>query len=341
MKLNKSAREMLDRYMLGVRRALTGKDREDIAREIESFLLDSLEERYPDKGELSASQVEDVLAEMGSPRKLAGQFTPQRCLIGPRLYPAYIMVMRIVVPVVVGAILLSFVIGTIAGTYSDAGFPVWEFLGGVWNGAFSAAAFVTLIFAAIDRASECADIEELKELEDFNLDDLPELSEKEKEPTVVGSSFEVVMGVLGLAFFTYIYNTGGTVPLFGDPGGAGSLRIFTPNFLRFVPVMMAITGMEVARSATLLVQGRNSSLTEWWQVSTHVANFILSVFLLGAFPLISLEGLGDASFAAGWNITRIASAANTGLRVILILSLVGSAVDVIQRVYRELKNPAG
>ena len=46
MKLNKSARELLDRYLLGVRRALTGKKREDITAEIESSLLDRMEERF-------------------------------------------------------------------------------------------------------------------------------------------------------------------------------------------------------------------------------------------------------------------------------------------------------
>ena len=45
MKLNNNARVLLDRYLLGVRRALTGKKRDDIAAEIESSLMDRLEER--------------------------------------------------------------------------------------------------------------------------------------------------------------------------------------------------------------------------------------------------------------------------------------------------------
>ena len=84
MKLNNSARVLLDRYLLGVRRALTGKKREDIAAEIESSLLDRLEERFLGDQEISEAQVKEVLQEMGSPRKLASSFEPQRSLIGPR-----------------------------------------------------------------------------------------------------------------------------------------------------------------------------------------------------------------------------------------------------------------
>ena len=53
MKLNRSARELLDRYLLGVKRELTGNQREDIAAEIESYILDLLDERFPKTKEIT------------------------------------------------------------------------------------------------------------------------------------------------------------------------------------------------------------------------------------------------------------------------------------------------
>ena len=107
-----------------------------------------------------------------------------------------------------------------------------------------------------------------------------------------------------------------------------------------MPFMMAVTGLEVARSATLLAQGRPSSLTNWWHILTHGANMVLSVFLLRAFPLITVEGFKTLPLPADWDFARIETGVNTGLKVIIILSLVGAGFDIIRRVYREAKNSA-
>ena len=118
------------------------------------------------------------------------------------------------------------------------------------------------------------------------------------------------------------------------------IPVFTGNFLRFMPFMMAVTGLEVARSATLLAQGRQSSLTSWWHIITQGANMVLSVFLLRAFPLITVAGFKTLPLRADWDFARIEMGVNTGLRVIIILSLVGTGIDIIRRVYREAKNSA-
>jgi len=329
MKLNNSAQNLLERYLLGVRRALSGKSRDDITEEIRSFLLDNLESRFNNSEEISESEVKDVLTELGSPHKLASQFSQQRHLIGPRWYPAYIMVLRIIVPVVMGALTISFIIRLFVETNA---FTALEYLGAIWNGAFMSAAFVTLVFAIMERVNEGKDLSELEELEKFNISDLPDLAESEKQPGTVGLIFEIVMGVLGLAFFTYLYHTGGYLPLFAnETTSVGQLRIFTDNFMSFVPFMMAITGLDVSRSATLLVQGRTSSLTSWWHVATQIAGLVLTAILLNSFPLLTLDGIESLGTTLEWDMARVINSMNTGLRVILILSLIGSVVEIIKQ----------
>jgi len=341
MKLNNSARVLLDRYLLGVRRALTGKKREDIAAEIESSLLDRLEERFSGDQEISEVQVKEVLQEMGSPRKLAASFGPQRSLIGPRLLPAYLLVLRIVVPVVVGALTLSIIIESLTGNGVGSGIPILEYMATLWNGAFSAAAFVTLTFAIIERVNEDKEIEELKEFEKFSVENLPEIDDTNKQPTTPGTVFEIVMGVIGLAFFTYVLNNNGQLPTYINLASKMTqVRVFTDNFLQFFPVMMAITGLEVARNAMLLVQGRQSSLTNWWHVIMEGAHVVLSVFLLRSFPLIMLKGFQPLFVTAEWDLAQIEPGINTGLKVIIILSLIGTGVEIIRHLFQEAKNPA-
>jgi hypothetical protein len=342
MKLNNAAQNLLERYLLGVRRALTVKNREDITAEIRSFLLDNLEGHYPKTKELSENQVKQELEKMGSPRKLAAQFSPQRYLIGPRFFYVYQLVLKIVVAAVIGALTLALIIRTLAGGLAIGVLPVVEYLGTLWSGAFFAAAFVTLVFAILERVNQGRELEELADLDKFDLEDLPDLGEEEKEPTIAGNVFEIVMGVIGLAFCTYILYSGGQLPIFGSVGGKlVQTQVFTGGFMRFVPLMMALTGLGIARSAILLVQGHRTSLTAWWRICAEIASIVLTVFLLGSFPLITVLGFQSLPFPASWDFIRVDSGVNIGLKVILILSMVGSLVDIVRALIREVRNPAG
>ena len=242
----------------------------------------------------------------------------------------------------VGALTLALIIRTLTGGLEIGVLPVVEYLSTLWNGAFFATAFVTLVFAIMDRVNEGKDLQELVDFEKFDLNDLPELAEEEKEPSIAGSVFEIVMGVVGLAFFTYIINTGGQLPIFASVASKMvQVHVFTDGFMRFVPLMMALTGLGIARSATLLAQGRQTSLTAWWQISSEIASLVLTAFLLSAFPLITAEAFRSFSFTAAWDFIRVDAGVNIGLRVVLILSVVGTLVEIVRAVIREVRKPAG
>ncbi len=345
MKLNKNANELLSRYLLGVRRELGGREREDIAAEIESYIFDLLEERHPGAQEIGISELEAILKEMGAPRKVAAQYSPQHYLIGPRLFPIYWLVVRIVAAVVAGALTLSLVISSILNPPAQLGLAMLEYLGSIWSGVLSAAAAVTFVFAMIERAveSKCTEgmkeLEELKELDELKLDELPELPENEKSFSLVGTSIECVLGVLALAFFTYIRGTGGFIPVYFNPGSEVQMvRLFTDSYMQFIPVILGLTGLEVARNITLLVQARHSSLTNWWDVAAKAADIVLGGFLLAAMPIVTLDFfqriLGSAQ------PVRFDSIANTALSVIIGLSMFGNLVEVIKKSVREIRNPA-
>ncbi len=342
MKLSNKAQVVLERYLLGVKRNLPVKKGKDITEEVRSYLLDSLEEQYPKTAQISEKQLLNVLEKHGSPRKLAAQYSPRQYLIGPRFFSVYLLVLKIVVPVVVGALTLALVIGALAGNPIGGKFPALEYLSTLWNGAFMSAAFVTLVFAIMERVNEGKDLEELAELDKFDAKDLPELAETESRFSAAGSIFEIVLGVLGLAFFTYIIRTGGMIPFVSSMGEAvQQARVFLDGFMRFVPAMMVFTGLGIARNATLLAQGRRTSLTNWWEVVTEAASGVVTVLMLAAFPLVTTGGFQKFFTAAEWDFARIDAGVNLGLRIILILGLIGSVVDIMRATIREVRQPAG
>lgn len=342
MKLSNEAQVLLERYLLGVKRNLPGKMGKDITEEVRSYLLDSLEEQYPKAAQISEKQLLQMLEKHGSPRKLAAQYSPRQYLIGPRFFSVYWLVLKIVVPVVVGALTLALAIGALAGNQLSGTFPALEYLAALWNGAFMSAAFVTLVFAILERVKEGKDLEELAEMNKFDAKDLPELAEKESRFYSAGSIFEIVMGVIGLAFFTYITRTGGMIPFVSSMGKTvQQALVFLDGFMRFVPAMMVLTGLGIARNATLLVQGRRTSLTNWWEAASEAASGMVTVMMLAAFPLVTTGGFQSFSTTAAWDLARIDAGVNLGLRIILILGLVGSVVDIMRTIIREVRQPAG
>jgi len=340
MKLNRSARELLDRYLLAVKRELTGKQREDIAAEIESYLLDLLEERFPKTKEITEAQVKGILQEMGAPRKVAAQYSPQRYLIGPRLFPAYFLVLKIVVAAVVGALTLSTIINSIIGETINIWLAVFEYLGTIWSGALSAMGSITLVFAIIERVGEGKEIKEIDELHEFNLPDLPELPAEDKEPGKIGLSIEIALGIIGFAFFTYVNSTGGYVPYFFNPQAEMEMvRLFSDNFLRYIPLILALAGLDLARNITLLVLGYFSALTNWWHICTQSAQVVMMVFLIKSLPLITLDAFRSIG-AADLDFAHLVSLANTGMAIGMAVGIVGTSIDIIRKVIREIRSPS-
>lgn len=345
MKIDVKARELLDRYLLGVRRHLSGKDREDIAKEIESHIFDTLEERFPGLDEITVVNLEEIFREMGAPRKVAWQYRSQQSLIGPRFFPIYVIVARILVAVVVGAILLSSVIATAVGEPQSFWHVLGSFLGSAWSGALSAFGVVTLIFAGIERAvgdkswEEMEDFEDLKEMNEYKASELPELPQREKKFDRVETIFEIIFGMIGLAFLTYIQTSGGAFPVRTGAGESRQfIQVLTDNYLPLIPFAMGITGLELARSITLFVQGHHSGVTNWWHIATQITNVILMGFTLNAMPIISLEKLNAAWLNV--NIANLDGAANTIISILIGLGIVGTIIDVSIKTYRELKEPS-
>ena len=338
MKMNNSARELLKRYLLGVQKELGGKQSEDIAAEIESYIGDLLEERYGSKEEIGTEELETILKEMGAPRKVARQYGPQRFLIGPRLFPVYWLVLRILIAVVAGSLALSYFISIGIRQETAPALGFLEFLGSLFSGLLAAAGAVTIIFGGIERGIENHELDEIKEMDEFKLSDLPDLPEKEHAFSTVGAIAEIIVTILGMAFFTYLRFTDGALPYFINPNEFGGMgRVFTDNFVQFIPVILVLNGLEIGRAATLLAQGRYTALTNWWAIIDKGANTVLSVFLLNAMPLVTLDlfrhipGLNPGTQADG--------IANTVLSILIGLSIVGGLVDIIRSTIQEVRNP--
>ncbi|MBV8675457.1 MAG: hypothetical protein JOZ33_18690, partial [Acidobacteriaceae bacterium] len=100
-------------------------------------------------------EVAEILKQRGRPIFVAGQFLPQRSLIGPALYPIYIFVLKIAA--------LCYIIPWLAAWFGILIFHraeataslsrEWHSLPTLWTVFFTQFGIITLIFAAVDQAS--------------------------------------------------------------------------------------------------------------------------------------------------------------------------------------------
>ncbi len=86
---------MIDQYIFEVGENLPEKLRADLEKEIRSLIEDTLEERSRTYSRaIDDDMIAEVLKEFGPPERMAASYQPQKYLIGPKLYPTFILVLK-------------------------------------------------------------------------------------------------------------------------------------------------------------------------------------------------------------------------------------------------------
>lgn len=100
---------LIDRYITEIGKHLPHKSRADIQAEIRSTLEDMLDERRQAKAEVDEPMVVALLKEYGPPQEVASRYQTHQhqYLIGPRMFPIFTLVTRVVFSVLVALSLIG------------------------------------------------------------------------------------------------------------------------------------------------------------------------------------------------------------------------------------------
>src|SRR5690349_8499739 len=148
--------KLIDRYVIEVGKHLPlVMGREDIEKELRSTLEDMLEERAEKEGRAADEAMEmELLREYGSPQKVAETYNPHPYLIGPRIFPFFIMILKITIfGIVVGLSVVTIIqlITEIAGMDHDYVKIVLQGFSNIISTSIAASGYVVLTFAIIER----------------------------------------------------------------------------------------------------------------------------------------------------------------------------------------------
>jgi hypothetical protein len=141
--------DLIDRYLIAVRRQLPRHLEDDIMTELMDSLRSEAEEHERATGRpMTPDEQAALLKKRGHPFVMASRYLPQQHLIGPALFPYYRQALKFVVFWVVVPIVLFG--GALNAVYSDSP-AIWaRAIGAAWSGAIYAVGIVTIAFAILD-----------------------------------------------------------------------------------------------------------------------------------------------------------------------------------------------
>jgi hypothetical protein len=267
--------ELINRYIYAVVRHLPQKQRAEVDKELESLISDMLDERCGDIVPTD-KDVRVVLTELGLPDELAAEYSGEekKSLISGAYFIAYKRILRIVLPIVAGAVALGMVISALIDLSGNPAILAFRLIvltpGGMIGGMFQAFAIVTFIFAVLERTKADLSSDYLS-----NLPLVPKQIERIKpfEP-IVSIIFSVAAAVLFLGFPQIIG---------GWRDGDAWLPVLNVDVVRsFWPFILLWVVLSIAKESVSLIEGRYTR-------RLIIAKIAANVLIIGSTAVVFLN----------------------------------------------------
>jgi len=313
--------ELIDRYLQAVGFWLPREKRGDIIAELSEEIRSQAEVREREAGrKLDDPELAAILRRLGPPMTIASRYLPQRSLIGPVVFPAYVLVLKIVF-VCCAAPQVLLLLGLWPFGAGHPGEPWLTALGragsATWLSLLSAGGLVTLIFAVIEgvaaRTKPASDWDPLK---------LPPVRDSLAIPRS-SSIFDLAFSVLIVALWARYL---GFQTVFDVPGARITLN---PSWVGFMQGFVVVMLGHAAVAGVNLLRPRWTPVRAWFRLATDCAGGALFCWFLKAGVL---REVSTSTKAAG-----AADTVNAALSSLFPFALLVGAVVLFMDVRRLLR----
>jgi len=323
----------IDRYVAQVGRSLPQNKRLDIEKEIRSLIEDMLDDRSQAEGrEVDEEMTLAVLQEMGNPEKVAAGYLPEKYLIGPRLYPLFTLMLRIVLLVTAGVALFGLVVSIskepmmLLEALKATGMAILDYVGT----ALQILGNLVLVFAILQWAWPKLEVD--LHGEEWNPKDL----EPVEDPLRIKrfeKLWDIIFALAGLLIFNFYSQY---VGIYNFTDGKWSIYpVLADGFFRYLPWFNAAWLLSIALNIVLLRRGRWDMPTRWASIGLSLYNIALcsSILITGPQKLFSIGSLAVAGIPTGI-AELLERLVNPGLVALLALIIVLEAVKIVQTQFR-------
>jgi hypothetical protein len=268
-------------YVSEVIRYLPQKSQSEIKKELTTNILDMVDELTAG-GMAEKDAVVTVLSKMGNPRLLADQYLDKKAyLIGPRYYPTYLMIAKIVSGAVALGITVALSVQYLFSADASIIQTIVQWLGSVFMGVIQAVAWVTLIFAGVERFEEIGVLKNVDvELDDWSVKDLPKSQRNSKK----SDRIEGLVGFLFAIIFLILLNT--RLELFGAYiFDQGTLKEIVPIFnlqtaSSWIPLVSIAIAFNAVSDGIAMAMRNQTRNTMWFRLVLSLLSFIFFAYVL-------------------------------------------------------------
>jgi hypothetical protein len=324
---------MIDLYVAEVGQNLPAKGRADLEAEIRSLIEDTVEGRAQAAGRpVDEELVAGVLKEFGSPARMAASYLPPRYLIGPRFYPTFMLVMRIVLTLigVVALVRLGVALTAPGVTLESGGIIFGQRLADFMTSALMTLGNIVFIFAILEWA--LPKTAALK-AEDWDPRSLKKARISEIEPV---RPWMLMWEMAMIVAFAMVLN------LYPQWLGFGFLNngqwhwfpALTPAFFRYLPLINISFGLQLALNILLLRAGRWETSTLWLRAGLYVLSIVVLIVLASGPQFINLPF--EQAGITGPELARLGNLFYTMFRAALIFAAVMDGIKLVKLIFRLL-----
>lgn len=336
--------KLINRYVSEVGKHLPLiQGREDIEKELRSTLEDMLEERAQKAGRPADEAMEiELLKAYGSPQKVAQTYNPHPYLVGPRVYPFFLMILKIVFFGIAIGLSVVTIIQLLSQLSTGVAFMSPDFMKTILQGAgkiistgIAAFGYVVVAFVLIERLVPDLkfDFEEEKEWDPAALAKEPDANSVSRGELIT----EIVFIFVGLAILNFYPQILGMYFFSGEQ--SFFIPLFSDEFQKFIPWINLIFLAEIAVDIYLL---RNAV----WTTATRVAKIIIEGASLVLAVLIirtpNILGMTADSFANSpftpERAEQFFKIANVSFSITLIAVIVTVSIELIKAVIGLVKS---
>lgn len=326
--------DLIERYIYAVGQKIWSKNRKDIEEELRSILYDNLEE-ISESGEADEEKVKEMLKNYGSPAQVASRYgTSDKYIIGPRVYDAYVFVLKIVLTVLF-LLTTAGVIISIVTQSNDVhiGIRILELIPRYITAFATGMGFVTIVFFFIDRFDRGEEAELTKE---WNPDKLPKLVKDNDKVRRTGQIVSIMFVVLAIILFNAYPER--VAVFYSDGSGWMSYPSLSKKALEaYLPFWNIFWGISLVNSAILVRTGK-------WNPVTRTVKLINSLFVIGiliymiAGPgIFNTDSVAAVSDATGQELKDVFKVLSTIMRFVYGIVALVVAGDIGYTAYRFIK----
>lgn len=323
---------LIDRYLTAVSDILPAKQRKDTVTEIRSLIQDALDDRSKTEGHPpDEAMMADVLKQFGPPEKIVAPYLPEKYLIGPNLFSTFMLVIRIVLPIVAVLSLVAFWVGysrTVSITGVELFADVVKSLGSALSAVVQAFGNIVVIFAILQLA-----LPEFKfpaksgEWDPHSLKSISQPDKIKRGELIT----EIVFTLAALIIFNFYLDR---IGIYNNFNGTWSFTpVLTSAFTPYIVWFDLLWVLTIIQDVILLRKGA-------WQTGSRIFSILLSGFtiaisvsLMSNIPyLYTLQGALGLQGLEG----TLQSLLNQVLIFAFAIVIIVNAVKIVQMVWRLL-----